>query len=79
MKGVTAYLSEENDNKINLILNDVVATSNDKNPDWKHDVHFTSNGYDFNALKELSLTEQQYADIGKNLVIRLLVLSGSIK
>ena len=79
MKGVTAYLSEDNDNKINLVLNDVVATSNDKNPDWKHDVHFTSKDYDSDALKDLSLTEQQYADIGKNLVIRLLALSGGIK
>jgi len=74
MNGVTAYLKQENDQNLKLVLNDVVSTSNGDSPDWQHSVLFTSNDYDKKALRELSLTKEQFAEIGENLIMRLVAL-----
>jgi len=79
MKGVTAFIKQEDNNQIKLVLNDVNSTSESDNPDWIHSVIFTSNNYDENSLKELSLSKDQYAEIGENLIIRLLALNGLMK
>jgi len=79
MKGVTAFLKQEPSNEIQLVLNDVISSSEKDNTDWKHDVLFTANAYNEKALIDLSLSKEQYAEIGENLVIRLLALNGLIK
>jgi len=79
MKGVAAYLKQEEDGKLTLMLNDVEATSSNDSPNWKHNVLFTSNSYEADSLINLSLSKEQFAEIGENLVIRLLALSGLIK
>ena len=46
MKVVVAYLQKESDDKLRVVINDVVATSNIDSPDWRHNVLYTSNLYD---------------------------------
>ena len=79
MKGVAAYLKDEGDGKLRLALDDVEAISEKEGTSWKHIVSFTSNSYDANSLKELSLSKEQFSEIGENLVIRLLAMGGLIK
>ena len=79
MEGVVAYLRKESGDKLQLVLNDVVATSNTDSPDWRHNVLFTSNLYDSESLKQCSFSKEQFAEIGENLVMRLLVIGGFLK
>jgi len=76
--GVVAYIQETDDGKITLTFDDV---SSEKQPpsSWQRVVLYTSNSYDSDVMKKLSLTKQQFAEIGENLIIRLLVLAGKIK
>ena len=79
LKGVTAFLEKEGNESMKLVFHDVEATSPTAHPDWKHMVNFTSNVYDKKKLQNLELTKEQYAQIGENIVIRLLALEGLIK
>ena len=79
MKGVVAFIKDQEDGSIRLVFNDVETSSGTDNPDWKHIVHFTSNSYNSKSFKELSLSKEQFAQIGENLVIRLLALGGHLK
>lgn len=78
ISGVVAYIRVTEGGKIKLTLDDV---SSEKQPPttWCHEVLFTSNTYDSEAMKSLNLTKEQYADIGENLIIRLLALDGKLK
>ena len=67
MKGVTAYIKKDKNQEIRLVLNDVVSTSENDNPDWKHDVLFTTNNYNERVLRELSLSKEQFAKLAKTL------------
>ena len=79
MNGVIAFIQEQKDEKIRLVLNDAEASEDSENPNWKHRALFTSNTYDADSIKNLSLSKEQYAEIGENLVIRLLALGGHLK
>ena len=79
MKGVAAYIKLEPTNEIKLVLNDVSSSSETDNPDWNHDVIFTANTYNEKEFTNLSLSKEQFAEIGENLIIRLLALNGLIK
>ena len=79
MNGVAAFIKEQEDGTIRLVFNDVEASSDSDNPNWKHVVLFTSINYDARALKDLSLSKEQFAEIGENLLIRLLALGGNLK
>ena len=79
MEGVTAFIQKEDDGKLRLVLNDVIATSTGESPDWRHNVLFTSNTYDENLLKKFNLSNEQYAEIGQNLIMWLLVIGGFLK
>ena len=79
MKGVTAFIKNDPNNEIKLVLNDVISLSETDNPDWKHDVLFTANTYNEKELRDLSLSKEQFAQIGENLIIRLLAVNGLIK
>ena len=75
MKGVVAYIEDTENGGIKLVFDDV--HSNDaKNPKkWDHEVFFTSNNYDQEKLKGMELSKEQYAEIGENIIIRLLALN----
>jgi hypothetical protein len=79
MEGVAAFIQKGQDGKLRLVLNDVVATSSGESPDWRHNVLFTSNTYDENLLKNCNLSNEQYTEIGQNLIMRLLVIGGFLK
>ena len=79
MKGVAAFIKQEANDEIKLVLNDVNSTSESEATNWTHSVIFTSSNYDENTLRELSLSKEQFAEIGENLMIRLLALNGLIK
>ena len=75
MIGVAAYLKQEPDGKVRLLLADVESVGEGENPDWRHRAFFTSADYDAMALEEFSLSKDQFAEIGENLVLRLLTLA----
>ena len=78
MNGVVAYIQETEDGKTTLTFDDV--SSNDQPPtSWYRGVPFTLNSYNSEAMKNLNLTKEQYAEIGENLIIRLLALGGKLK
>ncbi len=79
MKGVAAFLQAKNNGKIRLVFNDVEASSETNNLNWRHNVLFTHNDYDAETIKNMSLSKEQFAEIGENLVIRLLSLGGYLK
>jgi hypothetical protein len=79
MKGVAAFIKDQRDGSVVLVLNDVEASSASEAPNWKHVTSFTSNSYNSDSLKNLSLSKEQFAEIGENLVMRLLALGGNLK
>lgn len=79
MKGIAAFIQEQNNGKIRLVFNDVEASSESNIPNWQHRVLFTHNDYDAEDIKNISLSKEQFAEIGENLVIRLLALGGYLK
>jgi hypothetical protein len=79
MNGLAAFIKEQDDGTISLVFNDVEALSESDSPDWKHTVLFTSATYDASAIKGLSLSKEQFAEIGENLITRLLALGGHIR
>jgi len=79
MKGITVFVKEDSDGNFRLIFNDVEALSSEEETDWKHSVHFTESTYDSDKMKSLSLKKEQFAEIGENIVIRLMALDGHLK
>ena len=79
MKGVTAFIKEDERGNFRLVLNDVKASSSTETPDWTHSVIFTENTYNSNKMKSLELTKEQFAEIGENIIIRLMAQSGNLK
>ena len=79
MKGVVAYIKNEDLENFCLVLDDVEAKSSSANSDWKHTVLFTTKSYDATKLRNLELTKEEFAQIGEDIVIRLLALRGDIK
>jgi len=75
MKGVVTYIKDEGDSNLCLTMDDSVS----ENGGWKHNVLFTTRNYDREKLKNLALTKEEFAEIGEDLVIRLLALRGVTK
>jgi hypothetical protein len=73
MNAVVAYIQQTEDGRTTLTFDDV---SSEAQPPtlWCREALFTSNSYDSEAMKNLNLTKKQYAEIGENLVMRLLAL-----
>ena len=79
MNGVVAHILEEDDGNIRLFLDDVKASRGTELPVWEHQGLFTSNDYCSETFISLSLSKEQFAEIGESLVIRLLALEGHLK
>ena len=78
MEGVVAYL-EDSENQTRLVFDDV-SSSESAHPDsWRKTVIYTSGAYNRELLDNLELTQEQYAEIGQNVVFRLLALNKRIK
>ena len=77
MNGVVAYLTETQDGRTTLTFDDV--SSDEGSPTcWRHEILYTLNSYDSDALEHLSLTKEQFAEIGENLIMRLLARNGKL-
>jgi hypothetical protein len=77
--GVIACLRTAGNGITHLVFDDAKSDTPNKPASWKPETLFTWNQYDSEKLRGMKLTEQEYAEIGENLVMRLLVLSGELK
>ncbi|WP_417530848.1 hypothetical protein [Marinobacter lipolyticus] len=77
MKGVAAYI-EPAGGEIRLTFDDM-ETESVAPTTWTKTTHFTSNTYPEAELENMSLSKEQYAEIGENLVLRLLALNGRLE
>ena len=76
MNGVVAYIAETEEGRTTLTFDDV---SSETPTSWRHKVLYTRASYDSKALEEMALTKEQYAEIGENLMIRLLAINGKLR
>ncbi|WP_136546424.1 hypothetical protein [Hydrocarboniclastica marina] len=75
MKGLAAYI--ERDGDVTRITFDDIETDAAGDPTtWGKTVLYTSNVYPSSDLEDLSLSKDQLAEIGENLLLRLLALNG---
>lgn len=77
-KGVVASLGDLGDGRSRIIFDDVVTDGNGANRVWNHSNFFASNAYIESSLEEMTLSDDQYRDIGIVLVARLLALNGRV-
>ncbi len=77
--GVIASLRTAANGLTHLVFDDATSDTPSKPTSWKPQALFTWNSYDSEKLREMKLTEKEYATIGENLVMRLLALSGELK
>lgn len=78
MKGVVSYLELIDDESIRLVMDDVALQAAEPMC-WSKKVLFTHKDYNSRVLKGLGLSKDQYAEIGENLIMRLLALkSGGV-
>lgn len=73
--GVVARM-EFNGDTCRLVFEDVSAGP--KSASWRHERPYTSKEFERARLIDLKLTKDELAQIGENLVIRLLELSGKL-
>ena len=79
MKGVIACIQEMEDG-ITMLTFDDVSSEYNLFTNWSEEVLYTSKSYDSNAIENMNLTKEQYAEIGENLIIKgLLALNGKLK
>lgn len=79
MKGVAAYIEQAGGEEIRLTFDDVETESVASPTNWTKTTLFTSNTYPEAELENMALSKEQFAEIGENLVQRLLALSGRLK
>ncbi len=77
MKGITTRIEVVEDGAIRLTMDDCVS-HDESCQQWSRTVTFTYNDYESDAFRALELTKDQLAEIGENLVIRLLALNKQI-
>jgi hypothetical protein len=68
--GVVACIRDEGD-RIRLIFDDVESEKAENPTSWKFHTFFTWNTYDKTKVLESELTDEQYQEIGFNLMTRL--------
>ncbi|GAB1257901.1 hypothetical protein NBRC116494_24030 [Aurantivibrio plasticivorans] len=78
MEGVVAYIEDEG-GEIKLTFDDVSCRDGENPSTWNKEFLFTSASFDRDAISSLSLSKEQFAEIGENLIIRLLALNGKIQ
>lgn len=78
MRSVVAYLQDLDSGEVRLVLDDVSSQS-DSLDVWSRDRVFTHSDYSRADLAGLKLSKEQFAQIGENLVIRLLALRDELE
>lgn len=75
MNGLVSYLECVNSDTLRLVFEDV-SRQNKSEDSWDNAVLFTHNDYSIENLKSLNLSNEEFAIIGQNLIVRLLALNG---
>lgn len=78
-KGLVAYLRRLDDKTMRLIFDHVEADTEISPKSWRHFCFNTFNDYDAEDLKNLRLTQKDFASIGENLIISLLALNKTLE
>jgi len=73
--GVVASLRATPDGRLFVVLDDVRQQPAVDALSWTHERFFTTSGYPRQELENLGLTQEQFAKLGENIVIRLLALA----
>jgi hypothetical protein len=74
-KGLAVCLRPLENGQMRLIFDDVIAESDQWPQLWQSQVLFTHNDYDAERLCAMGLSEDQFAQIGEAVVLRLLALN----
>ena len=74
-KGVVVSLRDLGIGNVRLNFDDVAAVGRGAERVWQHQDFFTSSDYPDSLLRDMTLSDDQYRDIGIVLVARLLVLN----
>ena len=73
--GVVAYFQEGKPGHLRLTFDDVKKVEGQTPNEWRKKVLFTHIDFPIDKTLELGLTQETYATIGENLVVRLLALN----
>lgn len=76
MKGVAAYLQGNDDGSYTLVLDDIESLPEVDGPDWIRSAPYTMKQFGRQMLRDMSLSSDQFAEIGECLVARLLASTG---
>ena len=76
--GVVATLQQISQGRFRLILDDVKSVSTLDATTWRREGLFTSRDFEISSKRDLDLTKEQLAEIGENLLIRLMASRGSV-
>jgi hypothetical protein len=78
MKGVGAYIEQDGE-EVKLTFDDIETEAVAAPTSWSKTALFTFNTYPEAELENMALSREQYAEIGENLILRLLALNGRLK
>lgn len=78
MKGVAAYIEQDGD-AIKLTFDDIESSETASPRTWEKAFLFTCNSYPSTDLENMGLSQERYAEIGENLVLRLLALNDRLR
>jgi hypothetical protein len=78
-RGVVACLTPEVDGETRLVFDDVESDRESRPVAWTPAALFTWKEFNLAELKDQKLSERELAQIGENLLLRLLALNGHIK
>jgi hypothetical protein len=76
--GVVATLHQISDGHFRLTFDDVKSVLTLDAITWRREGLFTYRDFNFSSLRDLSLTKEQFAEIGENLLIRLMANRGGL-
>lgn len=78
-EGIVVCLKDLGDDRSSLMIDDVVADDPEaQNPVWRHKVFYTENTYPNDSLDTMSLSDDEYCQIGVAVVARLLAINGRV-
>lgn len=70
--GIAVSLRRTSNGRVCLVLDDVAVQLGVGRNGWRHETFFTAKEFDRSALENLNLSKDELAEIGENILIRLL-------
>ena len=78
MNGVVSYIKNTKKGVTKLYFDNVKSEESSNPETWEYDVFYTVNEYDSHKIEKMELSKEQYAEIGENLILRLLAVDGKL-